>query len=98
MRTNSNVQKMVSLSNISSFYLTESSRNKIKMLIKKNGLSQRKLAENSDGELSYPFIGKLLSGQQSGISKEKFMKLCDVLNADIEEILDASVSYFHSPA
>ena len=94
MNDSVNNKVMVSIKCIQSFHIGEDARQKIKELIKINGTSQRKLAQESNGAISYAFIGKLLSGQQEGISKNKFLILCDLLNATPEQILSPSIKIF----
>ena len=85
---------MVSLQHVHAFELDETTRERIKFLIKKNKTSQRKMAKKSEGAISYPYLAALLSGKKNVISKEKFMEICDLLGTSPELVLDKSVRFF----
>lgn len=96
MKLNVNEKIMIGLNNIESLILDDIARENIKFLIKQKGLSQRKVAELSNGDISYAFIAHLLSGRKSVISKDKFFQVCDILNIEPEQIFNNSVKIYSS--
>lgn len=85
---------MVSLQYVNTFKLDETARERIKLLIKKNKTSQRKIAKESEGAISYGYLAAILSGKKDVISKEKFMEICDLVGTSPELILDKSIKFF----
>jgi transcriptional regulator with XRE-family HTH domain len=92
---NVKVKNMIDLEHVKIFHISESTRERIKELIKLKKTSQRQLAKDSDGKISYPFLSRLLCGVDEGISKEKFITLCELLNVGIEDVLSGSAKYFN---
>lgn len=58
------------------------------------GLSQHKLAEATNGEISRGLIQKLEYGQASSISREKLDILLSVLGTDVQSLFLTSVICF----
>ncbi|WP_083260465.1 helix-turn-helix domain-containing protein [Cyanobacterium sp. HL-69] len=94
MKINVNGKIMIGLSNIESLILDDVARDNIKFLIQERKLSQRKIAELSNGTISYAFVAHLLSGRKNVISKDKFFKICQILDVEPEQIFRNSVKLY----
>lgn len=93
MKSISNQKIMVDVNNVQSFYLDSLARDNLKNIIKNMGLSQRRLAEKSNGGISYGFLKMLLSGQTSTISKEKLLVVCEILDIEPDDIFSNSAKF-----
>lgn len=87
---------MIGLDNVQSFLLDDKSRERIKFFIKDRGLSQRKIAEMSEGAISYGFIAFLLCGKNNVITKQKLEVICDILHISPEMIFSDSLKIYSS--
>ena len=47
-----------------------------------------------EGEISYSFLSYLMAGRNNVITVEKFKKILDVLDLDIEEVLGGSINFY----
>ena len=47
-----------------------------------------------EGEISYSVLSYLMAGRNNVITVEKFKKILDVLDLDIEEVLGGSINFY----
>lgn len=91
---NVNPVRMINVKYVKSIELDDRIREIIKYHILQKKLSIRKVAQMLEGEISYSFLSYLMAGRNNVITVEKFKKILNVLDLDIEEVLGGSINFY----
>ena len=87
----SNTLIMVNLRNVNIFTLQSEDVDRIKSIMKLKNITWSKLSEMLEGKVSKGTVNGILSKQNTNISKEKLLAICDALGIGIENILQCLV-------
>ena len=79
-------KKMISLENVDSFYLDEESRQRMLEIIQNSEFTVQKVAQSTNGKVSYGYLKNVVYGQAKSIKKDKFIAICESLGVTVEDI------------